>query len=200
MPDGATTDNNGIIVPPEVFDMAMESIGKFFEPICRSDRRTIVTDFLDPYKAFKRATILQKYTALKSKRILEVGSGFGTNLVVWTKKFGVDGYGIEPGGEGFNQGFIASQILLVANGIDPNRVINCPGESLPFDDESFDLVYSSNVLEHTENPEQVLSESLRVLRRGGILQMEMPNYLSYFEGTTLCPNRRSFGRRFSPDG
>src|SRR4029077_17355172 len=42
--------------------------------------------------------------------------------------------------------------------------------------------YSANVLEHTQNPEQVLRESVRVLRRGGLLHMEMPNYLSYFEG------------------
>jgi SAM-dependent methyltransferase len=60
--------------------------------------------------------------------------------------------------------------------------VNANGESLPFPDESFDIVYSGNVLEHTEDPERVLSESVRVLRKGGVLHMEMPNYLSYFEG------------------
>jgi len=31
----------------------------------------------------------------------------------------------------------------------------------------------------SENPELTLRESIRVLKRGGILHMEMPNFLSY---------------------
>jgi len=171
-----------IVVPAEVFEIAAESIGAFFEPICKVDRHSNVRDFLDLSKADKRAGILQRYTSLESKNLLEVGSGFGTNLAVWIRRFNVDAYGVEPGGEGFNQAFVASRKLLAANGIDPDRIVNSAGESLPFPDESFDIVYSANVLEHTADPERVLAESLRVLRRGGLLHMEMPNYLSYFEG------------------
>jgi SAM-dependent methyltransferase len=72
--------------------------------------------------------------------------------------------------------------LLAANGIDPRRVVSGIGESLPFPDATFDIAYSANVLEHTADPERVRSEALRVLRPGGLLHMEMPNYLSYFEG------------------
>ena len=171
-----------IIIPAEVTESALESIGVFFEPICGVERNANVKDFLDTSKSFKRAGIIERYTSIEGKKLLEVGSGFGTNLAVWIKNFHVDGYGVEPGGVGFNQGFLASQKLLAANGIDPERIINVGGESLPFPDESFDIVYSGNVLEHTEDPERVLSESIRVLRKGGILHMEMPNYLSYFEG------------------
>ncbi len=171
-----------ITVPPEVFEIATESIGKFFEPIAKMDRSVLVSDFLDPSKAYKRAGILERYTSLKSTKLLEVGSGFGTNLAVWIKCFDVDGHGVEPGGEGFNQGYIASRKVFAANGIDPNRIVNSAGESLPFPDGNFDVVYSANVLEHTANPERVLMESLRVLRSGGLLHMEMPNFLSYFEG------------------
>lgn len=77
---------------------------------------------------------------------------------------------------------MASQKLLQANGIDPGRVTNAFGESLPFADKSFDIVYSANVLEHTQNPEQVLREAMRVLRDDGRLFIEIPNFLSYFEG------------------
>ena len=162
--------------------MAAQSIGAFFEPICKVDRYRNAEDFLEVSKSFKRADLLQKYTTLRGSKLLEVGSGFGTNLAVWVRHFDVDAYGVEPGGEGFNQGYIASRKLLAANGIDAERVIDSVGESLPFPDESFDIVYSANVLEHTENPEKVLLESLRVLRPGGLLHMEMPNFLSYFEG------------------
>jgi ubiquinone/menaquinone biosynthesis C-methylase UbiE len=178
----AAKSKDGIEIPAEIYTLAEESLGAFFEPINKTDRRILARDFLDPSKATKRIGILERYTTLKGKKLLEVGSGFGTNLAVWIKCFGVDGYGVEPGGEGFNQGFHASQKIFAANGIDPERVVNSVGESLPFSDESFDVVYSANVLEHTENPEHVLRESLRVLRKGGVLHMEMPNYLSYFEG------------------
>lgn len=75
--------------------------------------------------------------------------------------------------------------LFVANGIDPEGITNSIGEALPFADESFDVVYSANVLEHTQNPEQVLRETLRVLRPGGLLSVEVPNFLSYFEGNYM---------------
>lgn len=174
-----------LFIPPDVTQSAVESIGVFFEPISRVERNANAKDFLDTSKAFKRAEILKRYTPITAKKLLEVGSGFGTNLAVWVKHFQVDGYGVEPGGVGFNQGFLASQTLLSANGIDPKRITNANGESLPFPDESFDIVYSANVLEHTQDPEQVLNEAVRVLRTGGILHMEMPNYLSYFEGHYL---------------
>jgi ubiquinone/menaquinone biosynthesis C-methylase UbiE len=183
MPCSAT--DSEVIVPAEIFEIAAQSIGAFFEPICGIDRHENVRDFLDLAKAHKRIEMLQRYTSIESKKLLEVGSGFGTNLAVWIRRFHVDAYGVEPSIEGFDQGYMASRKLLAANGIDPGRVVNSAGESLPFPDESFDIVYSANVLEHTRNPERVLAESVRVLRRGGLLHMEMPNYLSYYEGHYL---------------
>lgn len=180
MPAVATSPE--IVVPSEVFQIAEESVGVFFEPISKVDRRSAAADFVDFSKSFKRARILSRYASMEGQKLLEIGSGFGANLAVWIKHFDIDGYGAEPGGEGFNQGFIASRKLLTANGIDPQRVVDSAGESLPFADASFDIVYSANVLEHTENPERVLSEALRVLRPGGLLHMEIPNFLSYFEG------------------
>jgi len=171
-----------IIVPDELLEIATHSLGAFFEPLSKIDRHIIANEFLDYAKSFKRAEILKRYTPLESRKLLEIGSGFGTNLAVWLKYYGVDGWGVEPGGEGFNQGYIASRKLLAANGLDPDRVLNTSGEALPFPDESFDIVYSANVLEHTGRPRQVVAEALRVLRPGGLFHMEMPNHLSYFEG------------------
>jgi len=175
-----TTDE--IILPDEVMDLAAESVGAFFEPICKVDRRSGAKDFLDLSKSFKRAALLEKFEGLRGKKLLEVGSGFGANLAVWIRHFAVDAYGVEPGGEGFCESYTASRKLLAANGIDPERVIDSTGEALPFPAASFDIVYSANVLEHTADPERVFMESLRVLRPGGLLHMEMPNFLSYFEG------------------
>jgi SAM-dependent methyltransferase len=174
-----------VIVPDEVKKLAEDSLLPVFSPIhsravSDSDR---VTDFLDLKKSLKRAGILAKYASLDSStKLLEIGSGFGTNLAIWLREFGIDGYGVEPTSPGFDAGFVASRILFSANGLDPERIFETPGENLPFPDGTFDVVYSANVLEHTSDPKKVLSEAVRVLKPGGILHMEMPNFLSYFEG------------------
>ena len=41
------------------------------------------------------------------------------------------------------------------------------GESLPFDDASFDLIHSKDSLHHMDAPERALAEYVRVLRPGG---------------------------------
>ncbi len=43
------------------------------------------------------------------------------------------------------------------------------GESLPFADESFDIVISDNVIDHAERPLAILDEIVRVLKPGGLL-------------------------------
>jgi SAM-dependent methyltransferase len=174
-----------VTIPDEVARMATDQLGAFFEPLNRIDRKVLAADFLDTAKSQKQAEILQRFVSLRDKKVLEVGSGFGTTLAEWIKRFDIDGYGVEPGDVGFDSGVHASRLLFEANGLDPGRITNATGEALPYADESFDVVYSANVLEHTNNPELVVHESLRVLRRGGILHMELPNFLSYYEGHYL---------------
>lgn len=50
---------------------------------------------------------------------------------------------------------------------------------LKFDDESFDMVFSYNCYEHFPQPDKVFSESLRVLRKGGLMLIHFaPLYFS----------------------
>jgi SAM-dependent methyltransferase len=174
-----------VIVPDEVKKLAADSLHPVFSPLqsrnfSESDN---LSDFLDLKKSLKRADLLAKYASLnRSTKLLEIGSGFGTNLAIWVREFDVDGYGVEPTSPGFDAGFVASKILFSANGLDPERIFEAPGENLPFPDGTFDVVYSANVLEHTVDPKKVVSEAVRVLKPGGIMHMEMPNFLSYFEG------------------
>jgi len=48
-------------------------------------------------------------------------------------------------------------------------------QRLPFDDESFDLIWCSEVIEHLEKPEFALSELRRVTKPGGLLVLTTPN-------------------------
>ncbi len=47
-------------------------------------------------------------------------------------------------------------------------LISCSAENLPFEDNSFDMVYSSHVLEHIPDQQMALKEIYRVLKPGGI--------------------------------
>ena len=66
-------------------------------------------------------------------------------------------------------------------------IINTRGEEIPFPDSHFDFIFSSTTLEHTESPERVLDEAVRVLKPGGCLQFVFPNYGSVFEGHYAIP-------------
>lgn len=47
-------------------------------------------------------------------------------------------------------------------------------EALPFDDESFDIIISQEVLEHILDIKQGIREMYRILRRGGIIFIQVP--------------------------
>jgi len=52
------------------------------------------------------------------------------------------------------------------------------GARLPFEAESFDLVFSHSVIEHVTSAEAYLAECHRVLRRGGVLYLSTAPFLS----------------------
>ena len=176
-----------IIVPDSVRELAEQSVGIFFESVMGTPRDANARDHLDVFRPLTKGEILESFTPLHGKKLLEIGSGFGTNLATWIKKYDLDGHGTERDTEGFASSFKASRELFVANGLDPDRIIRVTDDALPFSDASYDIVYSGNVLEHTENPRKVLREAVRVLRPGGILHVEVPNYLACFEGHYLVP-------------
>jgi SAM-dependent methyltransferase len=53
------------------------------------------------------------------------------------------------------------------------------GEDLPIDDESFDCLLCSQVLEHSDDPSRVISEAWRVLRPGGLALMSTHGVIRY---------------------
>ena len=62
--------------------------------------------------------------------------------------------------------------------LDEARLVN-PDGSLPYEDQSFDVVLAHNVLEHLTNPPAVFGEGHRVLRPGGLFLSKTPNRRHY---------------------
>lgn len=99
---------------------------------------------------------------LKSDLVLDVGSGSGPHPranVLCDKNIKDD---TERGGRYLSKTkagikFLKNRTLIVGE-----------GERLPFKDKSFDYVICSHVLEHSENPERILQELMRVASRGYI--------------------------------
>ena len=176
-----------MIVPPAIVEAAVETIGRYFEPLCGVDRAIVGRDHVAPDRYRGNIEALDRQVPLAHKKLLEIGSGFGVSLAVMTMEFAVDAYGIEPASEGFNSSLSCARQLFVANGLDPSRVVDAVGESLPFPDATFDVVYSNNVLEHTADPARVLAEAFRVVKPGGSVYIEVPNYLAYYEGHYHVP-------------
>lgn len=169
-------------IPQDAVDCVAAGYGQSMTHLNKIDPQTLARDILNPEKSLKRHRILSRYLDPQGKRILEVGCGYGTNLIIWRKKFGLDVVGVEPEGEGFADTVAVSARLMEVNGVPADCVNVSAGEALPFPDASFDIVYSANVLEHTNDPVKVLRECLRVLRPNGIIHFEVANYLSLFEG------------------
>lgn len=61
----------------------------------------------------------------------------------------------------------------------PNVDVVAPAEDLPFADASFDLLLSTQVLEHVDDPARVVAESYRVLRPGGLALISTHGVIGY---------------------
>jgi len=115
----------------------------------------------------KYADFIMKFSS-DGDRILDVGCGTGQALGL-LKQAGVD------------REITGIDVSNSSVGLCEKRGVNCQaydGKRIPFDDDSFNLVGSFNVLEHAESPEGYLEEILRVTKWGGHLLVACPNFLA----------------------
>ena len=59
-------------------------------------------------------------------------------------------------------------------------------EQLPFDDNTFDIITSSLVLEHVVNPDFYYSEAARLLKPGGVCFFNFPHRLKPYDTHSRC--------------
>jgi len=97
----------------------------------------------------------------RGNRVLEIGVGAGTDFVNWAR------HGANLTGVDLTEAGVAlAHERLSLEGLDADLRV-ADAEHLPFDDESFDIVYSYGVLHHTPDTDRAIAEALRVLKTGG---------------------------------
>lgn len=74
---------------------------------------------------------------------------------------------------------ISSRLIKITHNKCHNKVVRGDVLNLPFKNDSFDIVLSTEVIEHTLNPGKAIAEMARVLKRNGILILTTPNKVWY---------------------
>ena len=100
-------------------------------------------------------------------RVLEIGVGAGSDFSQWVKSGA-----IATGVDLTDAAIDLTREHLETMELDTSRVDLrvADAEKLPFDDASFDIVYSWGVLHHSPNTEQAFREVSRVLRPDGVFR------------------------------
>ncbi len=117
----------------------------------------------------------------KYKNVLEVGCAPGKYLYKMHELFGLNPFGVEYSQTGVD----VTKKFFNQKGVNEENVIFADF----FDDlflekykESFDVVFSRGFIEHFENPKDVVSRHFDLLKKGGVLFIQIPNLsgVNYF--------------------
>jgi SAM-dependent methyltransferase len=120
-----------------------------------------VADYFEACTAPENRFILRQMGDIQGKRLLDLGCGAGENSVYFAKK------GAHCVATDYSPGMVEVALQLADRyGVKiEGRTANAM--ALEFPDNTFDLVYASNLLHHIPNPQMALKEMHRVLKPGG---------------------------------
>ncbi|MBN1249438.1 MAG: class I SAM-dependent methyltransferase [Anaerolineae bacterium] len=117
----------------------------------------------------RRLALVRQVVALENRRVLDVGCGIG----MYTSAF-----------QRYTPHVIGVEVEIARAREARHRaqgVAQAVGETLPFADHCFDVVFSHEVLEHVNNDRRCASEMVRVTKSGGHIVIFVPNRLYPFE-------------------
>lgn len=129
------------------------------------------------YVAWMRLKMLEKTGPLEcGSRVLDVGAGFGVQLQYYIHRRGVETTALD-----FDPAVTEHSLIQDVADIRTGDLLDAG-----FEADSFDVVTLYQTLEHVYRPKATLAEAWRILKPGGRLVVEVPDY--------GAPWRRVFGR------
>jgi SAM-dependent methyltransferase len=135
-------------------------------------------DDLDQYHFEKLHHLprLIDFAAYRGRRVLDVGCGAGTDLARFAKGGAiVTGVDISPSAIALARQNFGQQGLTA-------DLREADGEHLPFDDNTFDLVFAHGVVQYTADDRALVAECRRVLKPGGSAVFQVYNRISWLNG------------------
>ena len=127
---------------------------------------------------------LLAFERYQGKQVLEVGCGAGTDLVRFARGGAiVTGVDLAPSAIALARANFAQQGLTA-------DLREADGEHLPFDADTFDLVYAHGVVQYTVNPTALVAECHRVLKPGGEAVFQVYNRVSWLNALSRLMNVR----------
>ncbi|NMF85918.1 class I SAM-dependent methyltransferase [Nodosilinea sp. P-1105] len=120
-----------------------------------------VADYFEACTAPENRFILKQLGTVDGLRVLDLGCGAGENSVYFAQR------GARCVAADYSPGMVDTALKLgQANNVEiSGKVINAM--SIDFPDNSFDVVYASNLLHHLPDPRTAIQEMHRVLKPGG---------------------------------
>lgn len=119
--------------------------------------------------------LLPRYLAVDpNRKVLEVGSAPGGNLIQFKNKFQYQPFGVEYTKNGAD----SNRETFAIHGISPKQVIEADffSESFHHDfREKFDVVFSWGFIEHFTDVDEVIEKHMALLKPGGQLVVSIPN-------------------------
>lgn len=106
----------------------------------------------------------------RSGRLLDVGCGLGDYLRAF-HRLGCDVAGVDVSPRASE--YAAPHEVCVAD---------FENQALPYPHESFDFIFSKSVIEHLKNPMNVMTNSYRMLRQGGVAIFMTPSWADNYWG------------------
>jgi 2-polyprenyl-3-methyl-5-hydroxy-6-metoxy-1,4-benzoquinol methylase len=117
-------------------------------------------------------------------RLLDVGCGFGLTVYEANKR------GFRADGIDISQRFLKLAREKLGLTLKQGRL-----EDMHFPDGTYDGVICWDVLEHVHNPLEILTEIRRIVRPGGYLFGQVPNWRGLSNRYKTCLNRHGFPKK-----
>lgn len=143
------------------------------------------------YKIEPEIFAFAQFTRFHGKKVLEVGVGAGTDFLQWARA-GAECYGVD-----LTEESIANvQQRLALYGLKAHDLRVADAQQLPYQSDSFDLVYSWGVIHHAPDMEKCLQEIIRVAKPGSTIKIMIYNRRSLFAYYQYIRNALLKGKPF----